>query len=209
VKDVSFNKDDFRIRWYADGELNVSVNCLDRHIAERGDQAAILWESDDGLMARFTYKEALAEVCRIANVLKAKGVKKGDRVDHLPADDPGRGLLRCSPAPASARSTPSIFGGFSRRTALAGRIQSTATSPLRHHLPTRACAAASSIPLKENAIRRSTSPLKSCPSWSPTCIVVRRTKADVPMTGWAPRRLLCPYLQAAASVSARLPARAG
>ena len=80
VKDVSFNKEDFRIRWFADGVLNLSVNCLDRHIPTRGDQVAIIWEGDGGETTTLTYRELLAETCRMANVLKAKGVKKGDRV---------------------------------------------------------------------------------------------------------------------------------
>jgi len=81
IRDVSFDKTDFRIRWYADGILNVSVNCLDRHLETRGDQTAIIWESDDPeVYDALTYRQLHAEVCRWANVLKAKGVKKGDRV---------------------------------------------------------------------------------------------------------------------------------
>src|SRR3954452_10476524 len=86
VKDVSFDAKDFRVRWYADGVLNVSVNCIDRHLPERADQTAIIWESDDGQVSeRITYGQLHSEVCRMANVLKAKGVKKGDRVTiYLP-----------------------------------------------------------------------------------------------------------------------------
>ncbi|MDO8323529.1 MAG: acetyl-coenzyme A synthetase N-terminal domain-containing protein, partial [Phenylobacterium sp.] len=81
VKDTSFHKHPFHIRWYADGVLNVSVNCLDRHLAERGDQVAIIWESDEGEpWDNLTYRQLHAETCRMANVLKAKGVQKGDRV---------------------------------------------------------------------------------------------------------------------------------
>ena len=173
VKDVSFNKDDFRIRWFADGELNVSVNCLDRHIAERGDQTAILWESDDGQMARFTYREALAEVCRIANVLKAKGVKKGDRVTIYLPMIPAAAFCMLACARIGAIHSV-IFGGFSPDS-IAGRIQDcdsriviTADEGLR---------GGKIVPLKRNVDEA----LKSCPQVTDV-IVVRRTKADVPMT---------------------------
>lgn len=105
IKDTSFHKHPFHIRWYADGVLNVSVNCLDRHLAERGDQVAIIWESDEpDLSDKITYRQLHADVCRMANVLKAKGVKKGDRVTiYLPMIP--RPPWPCWPAPGSARST--------------------------------------------------------------------------------------------------------
>ena len=87
VKDTSFALDDFRIRWYADGQLNVAVNCLDRHLAERGDQVAIVWEGDDPATPprRVTYRELHAMTCRLANAMQALGVRKGDRVTlYLP-----------------------------------------------------------------------------------------------------------------------------
>ncbi len=86
VKDTSFDEADFRIRWFADGALNVSVNCLDRHLATRGDQVAIIWEGDEpGENRRITYRELHRDVCRFANVLKELGVGKGDRVTlYLP-----------------------------------------------------------------------------------------------------------------------------
>jgi acetyl-CoA synthetase len=72
TKDVSFNREDFHVRWYEDGVLNVSVNCLDRHIAQRGDQVALIWEPDDGENGTtLTYRQLLSEVCRMANVLKS------------------------------------------------------------------------------------------------------------------------------------------
>jgi acetyl-CoA synthetase len=173
VKDVSFNKEDFRIRWFADGMLNVSVNCLDRHIAERGDQIAILWESDDGLPAQFTYREALAEVCRIANVLKAKGVKKGDRVTIYLPMIPAAAFCMLACARIGAIHSV-IFGGFSPDS-IAGRIQDcdsriviTADEGLR---------GGKIVPLKRNVDEA----LQSCPQVTDV-IVVRRTKADVPMT---------------------------
>ena len=81
IKDVSFNKADFHIRWYEDGVLNVCANCIDRHLEKRGDQTAIIWEGDDPSQSRaITYRQLHQEVCRFANVLKARGVAKGDRV---------------------------------------------------------------------------------------------------------------------------------
>ena len=86
VKDTSFDREDFHIRWFADGTLNACVNCLDRHLATRADDIAIIWEGDDpGMSRRITYREVHAEVCRMANVFKSLGVMKGDRVTiYLP-----------------------------------------------------------------------------------------------------------------------------
>ena len=86
VRDVSFKVEDFRIRWYDDGQLNVSANCLDRHLATRRDQTAILWEGDDPAVSRkVSYGELHDQVCRLANVLKGLGVARGDRVTiYLP-----------------------------------------------------------------------------------------------------------------------------
>src|SRR5690606_8217342 len=79
VKDVSFDEKDLHIRWFYDGTLNAAYNCLDRHLATRGDQVAIIWEGDDPAKDRkITYRELHAEVCKFANVLKAQGVAKGD-----------------------------------------------------------------------------------------------------------------------------------
>ena len=75
IKDVSYAREDFRIRWYADGVLNVSVECLDRHLPRKADDIAFIFEGDDPNESRaVTYAEALAETCRMANVLKAHGV---------------------------------------------------------------------------------------------------------------------------------------
>src|SRR5690606_33849028 len=79
IRDVSFALEDFRIRWYEDGQLNVSVNCLDRHLAERGDKTAIIFQGDDPSESRrISYRELHAEVCRLANALRNLGVAKGD-----------------------------------------------------------------------------------------------------------------------------------
>src|SRR3546814_6864357 len=81
----SFDADDFRINWFADGQINVAVNCIDRHLAERGDVPAIIWEPDDPAeeARRFTYRELHREVCRFANVLKGQGVGKGVGRAHV------------------------------------------------------------------------------------------------------------------------------
>ncbi|CAN1568207.1 Acs Acyl-coenzyme A synthetases/AMP-(fatty) acid ligases [Caulobacteraceae bacterium] len=122
VKDVSWNREDFRIKWFADGVLNVSVNCLDRHLPTRADDVAFIWEGDDPADSKtITYREAHAEVCRMANVLKAHGVKKGDRVTiYLPMiPEAAYAMLACSRIGA-VHSV--VFGGFSPDS-LAGRIQ--------------------------------------------------------------------------------------
>src|SRR5262245_60272473 len=81
IENVSFAPGNVSIKWFEDGVLNVSYNCIDRHLAKRGDQTAIIWEGDDPKIDRkITYKELHAEVCKFANVLKSRGVKKGDRV---------------------------------------------------------------------------------------------------------------------------------
>jgi acetyl-CoA synthetase len=174
TKDVSFNREDFHVRWYEDGVLNVSVNCLDRHIAQRGDQVAIIWEPDDGENGTtLTYRQLLSEVCRMANVLKSKGVKKGDRVTiYLPMiPQAAVAMLACARIGA-VHSV--IFGGFSPDS-IAGRIQDcdsriviTADEGLR---------GGKVIPLKRNVDEA----LKDCPQVSDV-IVIRRTRADVPMT---------------------------
>jgi acetyl-CoA synthetase len=121
VRDVSFARDDLHIRWYEDGELNVSYNCLDRHIETRGDDTAIIWEGDDpDRDLCITYRELLRRVCRFANVLKGLGVNKGDRVTiYMPMiPDAAVAMLACTRIGA-VHSV--VFGGFSPE-ALAGRI---------------------------------------------------------------------------------------
>ena len=122
VKEVSFAREDFRIRWFADGVLNVSANCLDRHLPTRANDVAIIWEGDDPKDSRkITYAEAHAETCRMANVLKAQGVKKGDRVTiYLPMiPEAAYAMLACARIGAIHSV---VFGGFSPDS-IAGRIQ--------------------------------------------------------------------------------------
>jgi len=112
VKDTAF-EGDVHIRWFPDGELNASYNCLDRHLAERGDQVALIWEGDDpNESKKITYREAHEQVSRLANVLKAHGVKKGDRVTiYLPMiPEAAYSMLACARIGAIHSV---VFGGFS------------------------------------------------------------------------------------------------
>ena len=121
VKNVSWGKSDLYVRWYEDGVLNVSANCLDRHLETRGDKPAIIWEGNDPSVSKtFTYKELHAEVCRFANVMKDLGVKKGDRVTlYMPMiPEAAMAMLACARIGAIHSI---VFGGFSPE-ALAGRI---------------------------------------------------------------------------------------
>ncbi|MCC5860943.1 MAG: acetate--CoA ligase [Gammaproteobacteria bacterium] len=121
IRDVSYQLEDFRIRWYADGELNVCYNCVDRHLPEKADDTAILWEGDDPTRdARISYGELYRRVCRFANVLKARGVGKGDRVTlYMPMiPEAAVAMLACARIGA-VHSV--VFGGFSPD-ALAGRV---------------------------------------------------------------------------------------
>ena len=121
VKSTSWNRDDLAIRWYEDGVLNVCYNCVDRHLASRGDQAAIIWEGDDPSQSlTLTYHDLHERVCRFANVLKKLGVKKGDRVTlYLPMIvEAAIAMLACARIGA-VHSV--VFGGFSPE-ALAGRV---------------------------------------------------------------------------------------
>ena len=173
VKDVSFNQEDFHIRWFEGGVLNVSVNCLDRHLPQRADDVAIIWEGDDPQDSRkITYGEAHAEVCRMANVLKGHGVAKGDRVTiYLPMiPEAAFAMLACARIGA-VHSV--IFGGFSPES-IAGRIQDcasrfviTADEGLR---------GGRKVPLKANVDEA----LAACPDVE-TVLVVARTGAAVAM----------------------------
>ena len=121
IKDVSFDKDDLHIKWYEDGVLNACYNCIDRHLETRGDQTAIIWEGDDpSVDAKITYRELYERVCKMANVFKKNGVKKGDRVTlYMPmVPDAAVAMLACARIGAVHSI---VFGGFSPD-ALAGRI---------------------------------------------------------------------------------------
>src|SRR4026208_1215244 len=159
VKNTSYDPHNVSIKWFEDGTLNACYNCVDRHLAKRGDQTAILWEGDDPKDdKKLTYKQRHAEVSRFANVLRARGVKKGDRVTiYMPMIPEAAGSILArarlgaahavavggdTPAPPARPSARSIrySSAVSRRTRspAASRIASPrALSP-----PTRACAAA-------------------------------------------------------------------
>ena len=170
VRNASFTGD-VRIRWFEDGTLNASVNCIDRHLKERADQTAILWEGDSPREQRHvSYAELHENVCRLANVMKAKGVKKGDRVTiYMPMiPEAAFAMLACARIGA-VHSV--VFGGFSPDS-LSGRIQDcrsefliTADEGLR---------GGRKVPLKANADEA----LKSCPAVK-TVIVVRRTGGQI------------------------------
>ncbi len=174
--DWSFEEDDFHISWFADGRLNVAANCIDRHLKARGDQTAIIWEPDEPSEEprRFTYRELHAEVCRFANVLKAQGVEKGDRVTiYMPMiPEAAFALLACARIGAIHSV---VFGGFSPE-ALAGRItdcdsQVVVTADEGRRGGKR-------IPLKANVDEAA----KRAPALEKV-IVVRATGGDVAMTG--------------------------
>ncbi len=122
VKNVSYGPGDVSIKWYEDGTLNVCVNCVDRHLKSRGDQIAIIWEGDDPTVdQKITYRQLYEKVCTFANILKANGVKKGDRVTiYLPMiPEAAYAMLACARIGA-VHSV--VFGGFSPDS-LAGRIE--------------------------------------------------------------------------------------
>jgi len=122
VKQTSFDEADFGIKWFADGQLNISANCIDRHLPARANDVAILWEGDDPSQSRaITYGELHEQVCRLANVLKSNGVSKGDRVTlYLPMiPEAAVAMLACCRIGAIHSI---VFGGFSPD-ALAGRVQ--------------------------------------------------------------------------------------
>ena len=121
VKEASFDEADFGIKWFADGTLNIAANCLDRHLAERGDVPAILWAGDDPSESRsISYRELHEDVCRFANILKGLGVRKGDRVTiYMPMiPEAAMAMLACARIGAIHSV---VFGGFSPDS-LAGRI---------------------------------------------------------------------------------------
>ncbi|KQZ02860.1 acetyl-coenzyme A synthetase [Caulobacter sp. Root1455] len=173
IKDVSFAKDDFRIHWYADGVLNASVNCLDRHLPHRKDDVALVFEGDDpGHSFKVTYGELHAQVCKMANVLKDQGVRKGDRVTiYLPMIPIAAVAMLACARIGAVHSV--VFGGFSPD-AIAGRIQDCAS----HFVITadEGRRGGKRVPLKANIDKA----LESCP-WVAKVLMVRWTGADVPL----------------------------
>ncbi len=194
VLDWSFAQDDLHINWFIGSKLNVSYNCLDRHLATRADQVAVIWEADDPNVDRkITYRELHDEVCKFANVLKSRGVKKGDRVSlYLPmVPEATVAMLACTRIGA-VHSV--VFGGFSPD-ALKDRINDsdckvviTADQSIR---------GGKKVPLKANADRA----IASCPQVN-TCIVLQRGGDTV---DWVKGRDVW-YHEAMAEASADCPA---
>ena len=173
VKNTTYDPHNVSIKWFEDGTLNVCHNCVDRHLAKRGDQTAILWEGDDPKDDRkLTYKQLHAEVCRFANVLKARGVKKGDRVTiYMPMiPEAAISMLACARIGA-VHSV--VFGGFSPDS-LAGRIEDCKSSVIV--TADEGLRGGRKVPLKANVDA-------ACDKAGgvATVIVVKRTNAPVDM----------------------------
>jgi acetyl-CoA synthetase len=173
VKNVSWDLANLSIKWFEDGALNVSANCIDRHLEKRGGQTAIIWEGDDPEHSKYiSYAELHQEVCKFANVLKARGVKKGDRVTiYMPMiPETAYAMLACTRIGA-VHSV--VFGGFSpdslagRITDCASRIVITSDEGVR---------GGKTVPLKKNVDLAAT----ACPGLA-TVIVVKRTGGAVLM----------------------------
>ncbi|MBT6256962.1 MAG: acetate--CoA ligase [Alphaproteobacteria bacterium] len=171
INNSTYDATSLSIKWYEDGTLNASANCLDRHLDTRGDQTALIFEGDDPSTSRhISYRELHDEVCRFANVLKARGVKAGDRVTiYMPMIVEAVVAMLAVVRIGAVHSV--VFGGFSPD-ALAGRIQDcdshviiTADEGVRGGKP---------IPLKTNTDKA----LEMCPDCQ-TVIVVKRTGGNI------------------------------
>src|SRR5213593_2326913 len=171
IKNTSFGPGDVSIKWFEDGVTNVAYNCIDRHLAKRANQTAIIWEGDDPKDdKRVTYQELYDEVCRMANILRNRNVQKGDRVTiYMPMiPEAAYAMLACARIGAIHSV---VFGGFSPDS-LAGRIEDckstvvvTADEGLR---------GGRKVPLKANV----DAAIAKCPSVK-SCVVVRRTGGQI------------------------------
>ncbi|MGD2132436.1 MAG: acetate--CoA ligase [Maricaulaceae bacterium] len=176
VKDVSFDAKDLHVRWFYDGSLNVCVNCVDRHLDTRGDQAAIIWEGDEPDQQKtITYRELHEEVCRFANVLKSRGVKKGDRVTiYMPMiPEAAYAMLACARIGAIHSV---VFGGFSPDSLINRIVDGASTCVITADEGVRG---GKVIPLKANVDKA----LATEANDVNTVVVVERTGADVAMDG--------------------------
>jgi acetyl-CoA synthetase len=192
VKDTDY-KGDVHVRWYYDGTLNAAANCTDRHLATRGDQTAIIWEGDDPKDHKIiTYREVHEHVCRLANVLKARGVKKGDRVTiYMPMiPEAAYAMLACARIGAIHSV---VFGGFSPDSLMNRIIDCDSNCVITADEGLRG---GRKIPLKTSTDKA----LEKCPGVK-TCIVVRRTGGDI---GWVDGRDVW-YHEACAKVPAECP----
>ncbi|HWM47554.1 MAG TPA: acetate--CoA ligase [Xanthobacteraceae bacterium] len=173
VKNTSFDPHNVSIKWFEDGATNVAYNCVDRHVATRGDQIAIIFEGDDPAEDRkITYRQLHAEVQRFANVLKARGVKKGDRVTiYMPMiPETACAMLACTRIGAIHSV---VFGGFSPDS-LAGRLEDAKSSVLI--VADEGLRGGRPVPLKANADAAADKA-----GGVESMIVVRRTGGKVPM----------------------------
>ena len=173
IKNVIWSKKKVDINWFYDGSLNVSANCIDRHLKTRGNQIAIIWEGDDPKESKkITYKELYEHVCKFSNALKVNGVSKGDRVTiYMPMiPEAAYAMLACARIGAIHSV---VFGGFSPE-ALAGRILDCDS----HFLITadEGIRGGKTVPLKENSDKA----LEKCPDVK-TVFVVKRTGGGVNM----------------------------
>ena len=194
IENVSYDAKDLSIKWYEDGTLNAAANCLDRHLETRGDQTAIIFEGDEPSDSRhITYRELHEEVCKFANVLKARGVKKGDRVTIYMPMIPEAAVAMLATARLGAIHSV-VFGGFSPD-ALAGRIIDCDSSVVI--TADEGVRGGRNIPLKANT----DAALENCPMCK-TSIVVRRTGGDI---NWVEGRDYW-YHEEMANVSADCPA---
>ena len=173
IKDVTWSKKNVDINWYYDGKLNVSTNCIDKHLSEKADDIAIIWEGDNPEESlKITYRELHKKVCKFSNALKNNGVKKGDRITiYMPMiPEAAYAMLACSRIGAIHSV---VFGGFSPE-ALAGRILDCDS----HYVITadEGIRGGKIIPLKVNADKA----LLKCPNVK-NVIVVSRNNANVEM----------------------------
>ncbi|PIE41883.1 MAG: acetate--CoA ligase [Gammaproteobacteria bacterium] len=169
VSEWDFNE--AHAKWFVDGKLNVTTNCIDRHLETRGDQVAIIWEGDDpNEDAKITYKELHEKVCRLANALKARGVNKGDRVCiYMPMiPEAAYAMLACARIGAIHSV---VFGGFSPGSLQARILDSDCQTLITSDESIRG---GKQVPLKANADKA----LEECPNVH-TCLVIKRTGGDV------------------------------
>ena len=174
IKDITWSKKNVDINWYYDGKLNVSENCIDRHLKDKADDIAIIWEGDNpDESLKISYKELHKKVCNLSNALKNNGVKKGDRITiYMPMiPEAAYAMLACSRIGAIHSV---VFGGFSPE-ALAGRILDCDS----HYVITadEGIRGGKTIPLKLNTDKA----LLKCPNVK-NVFVVNRNNANVEMT---------------------------
>ncbi len=173
IKDVSYARDDLHIRWYYDGTLNVCYNCVDRHLADKADDTAIIWEGDDPANdLTLTYRELHERVCRFANCLKALGASKGDRITLYMPMIPEAAIAMLACARIGAIHSV-VFGGFSPE-ALAGRIHDCETSIVI--TADEGIRGGKVIPLKDNVDKAAANPLVETLE---KVLVVKRTGGDI------------------------------